>query len=74
LKKAAFSAEIKLAKFSEYLISKIEKRKEQVKAYIQKKLALELNSLLSHESYLSTSLEQTHSDLKNMLSLRINDQ
>ena len=39
LKRAALSAEQKLIKFSEYLISKIEKRRDLIKLQINKKLA-----------------------------------
>jgi hypothetical protein len=39
LKRSAASAEQKLTKFAEYLISKVEKRRDLMKAQINKKLA-----------------------------------
>lgn len=39
LKRSAVSAEQKLTKFAEYLISKVEKRRDLMKAQINKKLA-----------------------------------
>jgi len=61
LKKAATSAEQKLIKFSEYLISKVEKRRDLIRAQINKKLAMEMQTLLGHHSILESIVTQTKS-------------